>query len=147
MPVLFGEHIAPESVKGDRVRAGVSRVIDGGQEVIVLFSVVNPTKHAILLMPPQVQLGGTKTGAKSTRKQKWTTAEQLPIEDFRLNRRRIGTGERADGVVVFERPPYKQSNETLLLQIADSGAVDRPALAPIGFGVNTAQEEGHGRGK
>ena len=147
MPVLFGEHIAPESVRGDRVRAGVSRVIDGGQQVIVLFSAVNPTKHAILLMPPQVQLGGTKTGGKSARKQKWTTAEQLPIEDFRLNRRRIGAGERADGVVVFERPPYKQSNETLLLQIADSGAVDRPALAPIGFGVNTAQEEGHGRGK
>jgi len=147
MPVLFGEHIAPESVKGDRVRAGVSRVIDGGQEVIVLFSAVNPTKHAILLMPPQVQLGGTKTGGKSARKQKWTTAEQLPIEDFRLNRRRIGAGERADGVVVFERPPYKQSTETLLLQIADSGAVDRPALAPIGFGVNTAQEEEHGRGK
>lgn len=147
MPVLFGEHIAPESVKGDRVRAGVSRVIDGGQQVIVLFSAINPTKHAILLMPPQVQLGGTKTGGKSTRKQKWTTAEQLPIQDFRLNRRRIGAGERADGVVVFERPPYKQSTETLLLQIADSGAVDRPALAPIGFGVNTAQEEEHGRGK
>jgi hypothetical protein len=147
IPALYGEHIAPESVKGDRVRAGVSRVIDGGQQVIVLFSAVNPTKHAILLMPPQVQLGGTKNGGKNTRKEKWTTAEQLPIEDFRLNRRRIGAGERADGVVVFERPPYKQSNETLLLQIADSGAVDRPALAPIGFGVNTAQEEEHGRGK
>jgi len=147
LPVLYGEHIAPESVKGDRVRAGVSRVVDAGQQVIVLFSAVNPTKHAILLMPPQVQLGGTKNGGKSTRNQKWTTAEQLPIQDFRLNRRRIGAGERADGVVVFERPPYKQSNETLLLQIADSGAVDRPALAPIGFGVSTAQEEDHGRRK
>lgn len=147
MPVLYGEHIAPESVKGDRVRAGVSRVIDGGQQVIVLFSAVNPTKHAILLMPPQIQLGGTKSAGKKTGKGKWTTAEQLSIEDFRLNRRRIGAGERADGVVVFERPPYKQSNETLLLQIADSGAVDRPALAPIGFGVSTAQEEDHGRGK
>lgn len=147
IPVLYGEHVVPESVKGDRLRAGVSRVIDGGQQVIVLFSAVNPTNHAILLMPPQVQLGGTKNGRKDTGKEKWTTAEQLPIEDFRLNRRRIGAGERADGVVVFERPPYKQSNETLLLQIADSGAVDRPALAPIGFGVSTAEEEDHGRGK
>lgn len=147
MPVLYGEHIAPESIKGDPVRAGVSRVIDGGQQVIVLFSAVNPTKHAILLMPPQVQLGGTKIGGKKTSKDKWTTAEQLPIEDFRLNRRRVGPGERVDGVVAFERPPYKQSTETLLLQIADSGAVDRPALAPIGFGVSTAQEEDHARGK
>jgi hypothetical protein len=147
LPVLYGEHIEEESVKGDRVRAGVSRVIDGGQQVIVLFSVVNPTKHAILLMPPQVQLGGTKTTGKVERHQKWTTAQQLPVEDFRLNRRRLGIGDRADGVVVFERPPYKQSNETLLLQVADSEAVDRPALTPIGFGVSTAAEEDHGRGK
>lgn len=145
LPILYGEHIQSEFVKGDRVRAGVSRVIDGGQQVVVLFSVLNPTKRPILLMPPQVQLGGTKNNAKHS--QKWTTAEQLPIEDFRVSRRRLGPGERADGVVVFERPPYKQSNETLLLQVADSGAVDRPALAPIGFGVSTAQEEGHGRGK
>ena len=147
LPTLYGERTEEESVKGDRVRAGVSRVIDGGQQVVVLFSVVNPTKHAILLMPPQVQLGGTKTTGKIERHQKWTTAEQLPVEDFRLNRRRLGLGERADGVVVFERPPYKQSNETLLLQVAESGAVDRPALAPIGFGVSTALEVEHGRGK
>jgi hypothetical protein len=46
---------------------------------------------------------------------------------------------------VFERPPYKQSNETLFLQMAESGAVDRPALAPIGFGVSSLRQEGdHG---
>jgi hypothetical protein len=45
-------------VKGDRLRAGISEVLDGGQQVIVLFSVVNTSKHPILLMPPQVQLGG-----------------------------------------------------------------------------------------
>lgn len=147
LPVLYGEHIAQESVSGDRVRAGVSRVIDGGQQVIVLFSVVNPTKHAILLMPPQVQLGGKTTSGKLIRHSKWSTAEQLPVVDFRLSKRRIGPGERADGVVVFERPPYKQSNETLLLQVAESGAVDCPALAPIGFGISTASEDGNGRRK
>jgi hypothetical protein len=147
LPALYGEHVGEESVKGDHVRAGVGRVIDGGQRVIVLFSVVNPTKHAILLMPPQVQLGGRMTSGKFVRHSKWTTAEQLPVEDFRLNRRRLGIGERADGVVVFERPPYKQSSETLFLQIAEAGAVDRPALAPIGFGVSTAAEETNGQGK
>ncbi|HXR17329.1 MAG TPA: hypothetical protein VN777_14140 [Terriglobales bacterium] len=145
LPVLYGEHIGEESTSGDRVRAGVSRVIDGGEQVIVLFSVVNPTKHAILLMPPQVQLGGRTTSGKG--RKKWSTAEQLPIEDFRLNRRRLGLGDRADGVVVFVRPPYKQSSETLLLQVAESGAVDRPALAPIGFGVSSSWEEQNGRGK
>jgi hypothetical protein len=43
-------------------------------------------------------------------------------------------------VVLFERPPYKQSSETLLLQVAEAGAVDKPALAPIGFGVNKLRE-------
>jgi hypothetical protein len=34
-----------------------------------------------------------------------------------------------------------------LLQVAESGAVDRPALAPIGFGVSTSREDENGRGK
>lgn len=147
LPALYGQHITEESISGDRVRAGVSRVIDGGQQVIVLFSVVNPLKHAILLMPPQVQLGGKTTSGKVFHHKKWSTSEQLPVMDFRLSKRRIGAGGRADGVVLFERPPYKQSNETLLLQVAESGAVDRPALAPIGFGISTASEDQNGRGK
>jgi len=43
--------------------------------------------------------------------------------------------------VLFERPPYKQSSETLFLQVAEAGGVDKPALAPIGFGVNKLREE------
>ena len=147
LPILYGQRVGEQSENGDRVRAGVSRVVDGGQHVVVLFSVVNPTRHAILLMPPQVQLGGRTTSGKLIRHAKWSTAEQLPVLAFRLNRRRLGPTERADGVVVFERPPYKQSNETLLLQVAESGAVDRPALAPIGFGVSTRREDENGRGE
>jgi len=59
----------------------------------------------------------------------WSNSEQLPVEDFRMSRRRIGPGERADGVLIFQPTSFKQSNETLLLQVAHSGAVDRPALA------------------
>jgi len=146
LPILYGAHFSEESIGGDQVRAGVSRVIDGGQQVVVLFSVVNPTKRAILLMPPQVQLGGRTTSGKLIHHKKWATSEQLPVLDFRLSRRRLGPGERVDGVVLFERPPYKQSNETLLLQVAQAGAVDRPALAPIGFGVSTSREGQNGGG-
>jgi hypothetical protein len=147
LPVLYGQRVGEETEGGDRVRAGVSRVIDGSQQVVVLFSVVNPTRHAILLMSPQVQLGGRTISGKLIRHEKWSTAEQLQVLDFRLNRRRLGPSERADGVVVFERPPYKQSNEMLLLQVAESGAVDRPALAPIGFGVSISWEGQNGTGK
>jgi len=129
LPVLYGQH--PGQIDaGPRVKAGVSEVLDEGEDVVVLFSVVNPANHAIEILPPQVQLGGKV-------KKKWTTAEQLHVIDFRLSTRRVGAGQRADGVVVFERPGFKQSNETLFLQVADSGAVDLPALAPIGFGIST----------
>jgi hypothetical protein len=148
LPVLYGERIEGEQVKGDRLRTGISEVVDGGQEVAVLFSVVNTSRHAILLMPPQVQLGGKSKSGKIVKHDRWSTAEELAVIDFRLSRRRIAPGERADGVVLFERPPYKQSSETLFLQMAESGAVDRPALAPIGFGVSRFGEEGrHGRGQ
>lgn len=140
LPVLYGGNIEGEEVKGDRLRTGVSEVIDGGQQVIVLFSVMNTSKHAILLMPPQVQLGGKDKSGKLIKHERWSTAEQLPVTDFRLSVRRIGPAERADGVVMFERPPYKRSNETLFLQMAESGAVDKPALAPVGFGVSNLRE-------
>lgn len=131
LPQLYGQR--PGTIDaGPRVRAGVSEVLDEGAMVVVLFSVINPAPHAIEILPPQVQLGGKL-------KKKWTTAEQLYVVDFRLSTRRLGAGQRADGVVVFERPAFKQSSETLFLQIADSGAVDLPALAPIGFGISNVR--------
>ena len=141
LPPLYGEHVSAETATGDRVRAGVGEVVDGGERVIVLFSALNPTNRSILIMPPQVQLGGKVKSGKVIRRSRWTTAEQLPVLNFRLSKRRLAPGERADGVVVFDRPPYKQSNETLFLQIAEAGAVDHPALAPIGFGINTLKED------
>jgi len=142
LPELYGGKPGISEPAKELVKAGVSEVTDQGREVVVLFSAVNPQKHSIELMPPQIQLGGKL-------KSKWVTAEQYPIADYRLSRRRIGPGERADGVVVFNRPPYKQSNETLFLQVAESGAVDRPALAPIGFGISSFDfnREGGSHGK
>jgi len=129
LPVLYGQR--PGSIKGEpHLQAGVSQVIDQGGTVLVLFSVVNPAAHAVALLPPQVQLGGQV-------KKKWTTAEQLPVVQSKLDRVRVGPGERANGFVLFERPSFKQSKESLFLQIADSSAVDQPALAPIGFGVSS----------
>jgi hypothetical protein len=131
LPTLYGQ-LQTAIGAGPRVRAGVSEVLDKGTQVAVLFSVLNPATHAIEILPPQVQLGGKV-------KKKWTTAQQLRVLDFRLTTRRLGAGQRADGVVLFERPAFKQSTETLFLQIADSGAVDKPALAPVGFGISSIQ--------
>jgi hypothetical protein len=142
LPTLYGEKpgIAPPGKQ--ILKAGVSEVIDQGREVVVLFSVVNVQDHAVELMPPQVQLGGKVKKGAIIRHSVWSNSEQLPVEEFRMSQRRIGPGERADGVLAFQRPSFKQSNETLLLQMADSGAVDRPALAPIGFGISSLRQKG-----
>ncbi len=144
LPTLYGQRPGISTPGKELVRAGVSEVIDQGTAVVVLFSALNVEDHAIELMPPQVQLGGVRKTGKLIRKSRWTTAEQLPVTDSRLSRRRLGPGERADGVVVFRRPSFKQSNETLFLQMAESGAVDRPALAPIGFGISSLREVANG---
>jgi hypothetical protein len=140
MPVLYGQRTGISSPGHELIKAGVSEVIDQGSTVIVLFSTLNAEDHAVELMPPQIQLGGMKKTGKIIRKSRWSIAEQLPVSDFRISWRRLGPGERADGVVVFQRPSFKQSNETLFLQMAESGAVDRPALAPIGFGITSFRE-------
>jgi len=140
LPVLYGQKPGISPPGKELVKTGVSEVIDQGSEVLVLFTAVNVQDHAVELMPPQIQLGGMKKSGKIIRKSRWSTSEQLPVTDFRMSRRRLGPGERADGVVVFQRPSFKQSTETLFLQMAESGAVDRPALAPIGFGISSFRE-------
>jgi hypothetical protein len=140
LPALYGQKPGISPPGKELVKTGVSEVIDQGSEVVVLFSAVNVQNHAVELMPPQIQLGGMKKSGKIVRKSRWSTAEQLFVTDFRMSRRRLGPGERADGVVVFRRPSFKQSTETLFLQMAESGAVDRPALAPIGFGISSFRE-------
>ena len=46
--------------------------------------------HAILLLPPQVQLGGETRQGKLIKHSRWTSAEQLPVIAYRLSRRAWG---------------------------------------------------------
>ena len=141
LPTLYGMRTTTPDGKGDLVKVGISEVLDQGRGVAVLFSVVNPQAHAIEILPPQIQLAGKVKKGFPIKRSRWGTSQQFAVEDFRLARRRIGPGERTDGVVVFARPTFKQSTETLFLQVAESGAVDKPALAPIGFGVSAIWKE------
>lgn len=141
LPTLYGMRPPVPDSKGDRVKAGISEVVDQGRTVVVLFAVVNPQAQAVEVMAPQVQLAGKIRKGKLIRRSRWGSSEQLPVKDYRLSRRRLGAGERLDGVVVFDRPNFKQANEALFLQIGESGAVDRPALVPIGFGVSAHRKE------
>ena len=131
-----------EKPYGDRIRVGIGQVTEHGSRLIVSFSVINSQSEPIELVPPQVQLAGqTKPGILNGTR--WTTVQQLPVQSYRISHRRLNPGDRVDGVVVFERPPIKQSTEGLLLQIADSAAVDQPTLVPINFRQTKPLEKDH----
>ena len=131
-----------QKLYGDRIRVGIGRITEDGSRLIVSFAVIGSGSEPAELLPPQVQLSGqTKSGI--LRRARWTTVQQLPLETYQMSQRRLDPGGRIDGVVVFERPPIKQSTETLMLQIADSAAVDQPTLAPITFRSTTPLEKDH----
>jgi hypothetical protein len=50
-----------------------------------------------------------------------------------LSNTRLEPGGRADGVVVFDRPNFKQSTEKLFLQLAQADQVDQPILIRLPF--------------
>jgi hypothetical protein len=103
-------------------------------QVAVCYSVLNPTDHAVEIVPPQIQISGQSQQKKRKKKKGANiTADQLEIRDFRLSTTRLEPGARADGVVLFDRPNYKQSSEKLFLQIAQADKVDQPVLIRLPF--------------
>jgi hypothetical protein len=115
--------------QGKELRAAIGGSVSSGRQTIVGFSIFNDTKQAIELLPPQIEFVGSAQG----KKRKHIKAEPIPISEYRMTRRRLAPGERADSVVVFERPAFKQSTEKLQLQLARADQVDRPILLPLPF--------------
>lgn len=124
----------PRVMQGSPLGVSASRIYERGRHAFVLFSVVNRGKQTVELLPPQVQLSGV--GRKGN-----GSVEQLAAVDYRLNRKKLKHGERADGVVEFERPTFKHSHQLYFLQIADSAAVDRPSLVAIDLGQSLPLKE------
>ena len=115
--------------QGKLLRVAVGQTIEKGQEMAVPFAVLNASSQTIELLPPQIQLAGTSKD-KHRREIK---SEPVAVKDYSLTTRTLAPGARADGVVVFERPSFKESRERLLLAVAQAEEVDRPVLAPIAF--------------
>ena len=65
-------------------------------------------------------------------------ADQVAIHDYRFTHRRLAPGARADGVVRFVRPDFKQFQEHLQLVLATADAVNRPLLLELPFTAPTA---------
>jgi hypothetical protein len=113
---------------GKELRVAVAKAEERGSDMTVAFSIANDSSRTIELLPPQIQLAGT-----AQKHHKAIKAEPVPVKDYQLAARRLPPGATTDGMVVFERPAFKESREQLLLQIAQAEEVDRPVLAPIAF--------------
>jgi hypothetical protein len=119
--------------QGKEVLVALGDSLETNHQTMLGFSVLNDSKRVIELLPPQLELRGTEHGKKRIK------ADPVAISDYRMTTRRLQPGERADGVIVFERPSFKESAEELQLQLAQAEQVDRPVLLPVPF---TASSQG-----
>jgi hypothetical protein len=114
---------------GKQLQVAVGQVSENREHMTVAFSVLNNSDSTLELLPPQIRLCGPskqKHGSK-------IKDEPVAINEYSMNAQRLGPGRRADGVVVFERPSFKESSEQLFLQVAQAEQVDHPVLVPISF--------------
>ena len=121
--------------QGKEVVAALGDSLEMNHQTILSFSVLNDSKRVIELLPPQLELTGTAHGKGGKR----IKGDPVAISDYRMTTRRLEPGQRADGVIVFERPNFKESTEKLQLQLAQAEQVDRPILLPVPF---TASSQG-----
>ena len=120
--------VSAPSWQGKQLQVGVGKIVQDGSRMVLSFSVLNNSESAIDLLAPQIQLSGpTPDGNKKIK------AEPIPVENYVLSNHHLAPGQRTDGVIVFDRPAFKESNEQLLLQVAQAAEVDRPMLVPVPF--------------
>jgi hypothetical protein len=129
---------SPAWKNGSGVIAASMGIVTGdGDDVLVAFSVLNNTSHWVELLPPQVELAnpngkGSKNNTED-RNTKRVLADQVAVREFRFTEQKLAPGARADGVVRFERPDFKQHQEHLQLVPATADAVNRPLLLELPF--------------
>jgi hypothetical protein len=112
------------------IAASLGRAVQVGDTMMVSYSVLNVSRNWVQVLTPQIQLGNPVQKKPS---KKGILAEPVSIQDFRQDVVKLAPGDRLDGVVQFSRPGFKQSRETLLLQLATADAVDHPVMIPLPF--------------
>jgi hypothetical protein len=127
--LIGSERLENPHWEGKLLRVAVGPTTEKERQMWVPFAVVNASGRTIEVLPPQIQLTGMSKG----KHRKAIKAEPVAIKDYWMTTRRLAPGARADGVVVFGRPGFKESNEHLMLAVVQAEEVDRPVLAPIAF--------------
>jgi hypothetical protein len=132
---LQAEMNAPKWTKwdGKQIETSIGDIRQWSNETVVSYSILNSSDQPLEVVPPQIQITDRKAEKKKKKQGKGIISDQLEIRDYRLSTTRLEPGSRADGVVVFDRPNFKESTEQLFLQIAQADQVDRPILIRLPF--------------
>jgi hypothetical protein len=118
---------------GKQVETSLGDIRQWSNETVVSYSILNGSDHAVEIVPPQIQITGRKAAKKKKKEGKGIISDQLEIRDYKLSTTRLEPGGRVDGVVVFDRPNFKQSTEKLFLQLAQADEIDQPILIRLPF--------------
>jgi|SRR5579859_2796684 len=121
------KQIASPPWQGKEFRTAIGDASEQDGRLTVSFSVLNDSSRWIELLVPQVELMGKSSKGKPIK------AEPIAVSEYQLTARRLAPGARADGIVVFERPSFKESAEGLVLQLAEADRVDQPVRLPLPF--------------
>lgn len=137
---------APKWTKWEdkQIETSIGDMRQWNNETVISYAILNNSGQPVEIVPPQIQITGRKVTKKKKKEGKGILSDQLEIRDYRLSTTRLEPGGRADGVVVFDRPNFKESTEKLFLQIAQADQVDRPILIHLPF---TPPISGEGKSK
>jgi hypothetical protein len=119
--------------EGKQVETSIGDVRQWSNETVISYSIFNNSNQPVEIVPPQIQITGRKAEKRKKKESKGIISDQLEVREYKLSTTRLEAGERADGVVVFDRPNFKQSTEKLFLQLAQADQVDRPILIRLPF--------------
>jgi hypothetical protein len=118
--------------EGKQIETSLGDTRQWDNEVAISYSILNNSSSPVEIVPPQIQIAGRKL-KKKKKEGKGIISDQLEIREYRLSATRLEPGERADGVVLYDRPNFKQSTEKLFLQIAQADQIDQPVLIRLPF--------------
>ncbi len=97
---------------------------------LVSFDVENLTSRVVDLVGPQLNLVTVAEKKKRGKKNTALNIEPVPLLEARLSPRHLSPGERAVGVVQFN-PPVHDSNQQVVLAVANRAMADRAAQVQI----------------
>ena len=121
------------SGKARQIETSIGDMRQLSNETMISYSILNSSNQPVEIVPPQIQITERRDTKKKKKEGKGIISDQLEIRDYRLSATRLEPGGRADGVVVFDRPNFKESTEKLFLEIAQADQVDRPILIRLPF--------------